>query len=109
MLALFKKLGEKMENEKKIVNNGFTMWANYVTAIDNFTNNDDKLFGRFMRIICNYAIYGENIAETDIEKLFISSISRSIEAGLRSVEYGKRGGRGNIKADTSIHQKGEEL
>ena len=55
---------------KKQVNDGFKMWGNYLQAIDEFTKGDDAKFGRFMRIICNYGIYGEELAETEIEKFF---------------------------------------
>ena len=43
---------------KKQLNDGFKMWSNYLQAIDEFTKGDDAKFGRFMRIICNYGIYG---------------------------------------------------
>ena len=46
-------------------NDGFKMWANYVEAIDSYTKGSDEQFGRFMRILCYYGIYGQEIAETE--------------------------------------------
>lgn len=78
---------------KKIQNDGFKMWANYVEAVDNFTKGDDKQFGRYMRIITYYGIYGEEIAETEIEKLFFTGIRSSIEASIKNIKNGMKGGR----------------
>lgn len=77
---------------KKIINDGFKMWANYVEAIDNFTKGDDEKFGRFMRIICYYGIFGEEIAESEVEKLFFTGIRSSINASVQNVKNGKLGG-----------------
>ena len=80
---------------KKQVNDGFKMWANYLEAIDNYTKNDNEKFGRFMRIICYYGIYGEEIAETEIEKFFFTSVKKSIDASVTNIKNGKKGGAGN--------------
>lgn len=77
---------------KKQINDGFKMWGNYVEAIDNFTKGDDKEFGRFMRILCTYGIYGEEIAETEIEKFFFTSVKSSIDASIKNIKNGKLGG-----------------
>lgn len=81
--------------KKQQVNDGFKMWANYLQAIDEFTKGDDKQFGRFMRIICNYGIYGEELAETEIEKFFFTSVKKSIDASVTNIKNGKKGGAGN--------------
>ena len=79
---------------KKQLNDGFKMWANYVEAIDSYTKNDDAQFGRFMRILCYYGIYGEEIAETEIEKLFFTGVKSSINASIQNIKNGMLGGRG---------------
>ena len=76
-------------------NDGFKMWANYLEAIDSYTKNDDAQFGRFMRILCYYGIYGEEIAETEIEKLFFTGVKSSIDASVQNIKNGMLGGRGN--------------
>lgn len=85
----------------KVINDGFKMWANYIEAIDNFTKKDDAQFGRFMRIICYYGIYGQEIAETEIEKLFFTGIKSSINASIQNIKNGKTGGRGKTAEDTT--------
>ena len=80
---------------KKQLNDGFKMWGNYLQAIDEFTKGDDAKFGRFMRIICNYGIYGEELAETEIEKFFFTSVKKSIDASVTNIKNGKKGGAGN--------------
>jgi hypothetical protein len=80
---------------KKQLNDGFKMWGNYLQAIDEFTKGDDAQFGRFMRIICNYGIYGEELAETEIEKFFFTSVKKSIDASVTNIKNGKKGGAGN--------------
>lgn len=80
---------------KKQINDGFKMWGNYLQAIDEFTKGDDAKFGRFMRIICNYGIYGEELAETEIEKFFFTSVKKSIDASVTNIKNGKKGGAGN--------------
>lgn len=87
---------------KKQVNDGFKMWANYLEAIDNYTKNDDEKFGRFMRIICYYGIYGEEIAETEIEKFFFTSVKKSIDASVTNIKNGKKGGAGNTAENTNF-------
>jgi hypothetical protein len=77
---------------KKQINDGFKMWGNYLKAIDDFTKNNDEQFGRFMRIICYYGIYGEEIAETEIEKFFFTSVKSSIDASTKNIRNGKLGG-----------------
>ena len=84
-----------MEKLKKQLNDGFKMWGNYLQAIDEFTKGDDAQFGRFMRIICNYGIYGEELAETEIEKFFFTSVKKSIDASVTNIKNGKKGGAGN--------------
>ena len=79
----------------KKINDGFKMWANYLEAIDSYTKNDDAQFGRFMRILCYYGIYGEEIAETEIEKLFFTGVKSSIDASVQNIKNGMLGGRGN--------------
>ena len=79
----------------KVQNDGFKMWSNYLEAIDCYTGGDDKQFGRFMRILCYYGIYGEEIAETDIEKLFFTGVKSSINASIQNIKNGMLGGRGN--------------
>ena len=79
---------------KQAVNDGFKMWANYLEAIDSYTKNDDAQFGRFMRILCYYGIYGEEIAETEIEKLFFTGVKSSINASVQNIKNGMLGGRG---------------
>lgn len=81
-------------------NDGFKMWANYLEAIDEYTKNDDAKFGRFMRILCYYGIYGEEIAETEIEKLFFTGVKSSIDASVQNIKNGMLGGRGNKSAET---------
>lgn len=76
-------------------NDGFKMWANYLEAIDEYTKNDDAKFGRFMRILCYYGIYGQEIAETEIEKLFFTGVKSSIDASVQNIKNGMLGGRGN--------------
>ena len=76
-------------------NDGFKMWANYLEAIDSYTKNDDAQFGRFKRILCYYGIYGEEIAETEIEKLFFTGVKSSIDASVQNIKNGMLGGRGN--------------
>ena len=83
---------------KKQVNDGFKMWGNYLEAIDNYTKNDNEKFGRFMRIICYYGIYGEEIAETEIEKFFFTSVKKSIDASVTNIKNGKKGGAGNASS-----------
>lgn len=83
-----------MKNKQQ-VNDGFKMWANYLEAIDNYTNGNDEQFGRFMRILCYYGIYGEEIAETEIEKFFFTSVKSSINASVQNIKNGMMGGRGN--------------
>ena len=78
----------------KVINDGFKMWSNYLEAIDSYTGGDDKQFGRFMRILCYYGIYGEEIAETDIEKLFFTGVKSSINASIQNIKNGMLGGRG---------------
>lgn len=78
----------------KVINDGFKMWSNYLEAIDSYTNGDDKQFGRFMRILCYYGIYGQEIAETDIEKLFFTGVKSSINASIQNIKNGMLGGRG---------------
>ena len=90
-------------------NDGFKMWANYVEAIDSYTKGDDKQFGRFMRILCYYGIYGEEIAETEIEKLFFTSVKSSIDASVQNIKNGMLGGRGNKNAEPSKHPTLEEV
>ena len=85
---------------KKQVNDGFKMWANYLQAIDEFTKGNDEQFGRFMRIICNYGIYGEELAETEIEKFFFTSVKKSIDASVTNIKNGKKGGAGNTAEPT---------
>ena len=57
-----------------------------------------------MRIICYYGIYGEEIAETEIEKLFFTSVKKSIDASVTNIKNGKKSGAGNTsttrKSDT---------
>jgi hypothetical protein len=79
--------------KKQIKNDGFKMWSNYVEAIDNFTKGNDEQFGRYMRIICEYGIYENEIAETEIEKLFFTGIKSSITASIQNIKNGKSGGR----------------
>ena len=105
---------------KKQLNDGFKMWANYLQAIDEFTKGDDAKFGRFMRIICNYGIYGEELAETEIEKFFFTSVKKSIDASVTNIKNGKKGGAGtcvrtwernerkNEISDT-VHNKGDDV
>ena len=78
---------------KKVINDGFKMWANYVEAIDSYTKGDDEQFGRFMRILCYYGIYGEEIALTEIEKLFFTGVKSSINASVQNIKNGTLGGR----------------
>jgi hypothetical protein len=82
----------------KVINDGFKMWSNYLEAIDNFTGGDDKKFGRLMRILCYYGIYGEEIAETDVEKLFFTGVKSSINASIQNIKNGMLGGRKKSEA-----------
>lgn len=94
----------------KVQNDGFKMWSNYLEAIDNFTNGDDKQFGRFMRILCYYGIYGQEIAETDIEKLFFTGVKSSINASVQNIKNGTLGGRGkSATSETSKRPTLEEI
>ena len=94
----------------KVQNDGFKMWSNYLEAIDNFTNGDDKQFGRFMRILCYYGIYGQEIAETDIEKLFFTGVRSSINASVQNIKNGMLGGRGkSTTSETSKRPTLEEI
>ncbi len=79
---------------KKQLNDGFKFWANYLQAVDEFTKGDDAQFGRFMRIICNYGIYGEELAETEIEKFFFTTVRKSIDASVTNIKNGKKRRRG---------------
>ena len=93
---------------KKILNDGFKMWANYLEAVDNFTKGDDAQFGRFMRIICNYGIYGEELAENEIEKLFFTGIKSSINASIQNIKNGRKGGtvkNENNNSDSNTFKK----
>lgn len=90
-------------------NDGFKMWANYVEAIDSYTKGDDKQFGRFMRVLCYYGIYGEEIAETEIEKLFFTGVKSSIDASVQNIKNGMLGGRGNKNTEPSKHPTLEEI
>lgn len=92
-----------MKNKQQ-VNDGFKMWANYLEAIDNYTNGNDEQFGRFMRILCYYGIYGEEIAETEIERFFFTSVKSSINASVQNIKNGMMGGRGN-KATTETFKR----
>ena len=90
----------------KVQNDGFKMWANYVEAIDNFTSGDDAKFGRFMRILCYYGIYNEEIAITEIEKFFFTGVKSSINASIQNIKNGTLGGR---KAEKFIKPTVEEI
>jgi len=79
---------------KKQINDGFKMWGNYVEAIDSYTKGNDAQFGRLMRILCYYGIYGEEIAKTEIEKLFFTGVKSSINASVQNIKNGMLGGRG---------------
>lgn len=85
-------------------NDGFKMWSNYVEAIDNYTKGNDEKFGRFMRILCYYGIYGVEIAETEIEQLFFTGVKSSIDASIQNIKNGTLGGRGN-KANTETFKR----
>ena len=85
--------------KKQVMNDGFKMWANYVEAIDSYTKGDDEKFGRFMRILCYYGIYGEEIAETEIEQLFFTGVKSSINASIQNIKNGMLGGRGKAVAE----------
>lgn len=95
--------------KKQVINDGFKMWANYLEAIDNFTKGDDKEFGRLMRILCYYGIYNEEIAETEIEKLFFTSVKSSINASVQNIKNGMLGGRGNKSEQTNKRPTLEEV
>jgi hypothetical protein len=86
--------------KKTIVNDGFKMWANYVEAVDKFTKGNDEKFGPFMRIICEYGIYGNEIAESEIEQLFFTGIKSSINASAQNIKNGKSGGRPKLDKPT---------
>ena len=92
---------------KKQINDGFKMWGNYLKAIDDFTKNNDEQFGRFMRIICYYGIYGEEIAQTEIEKFFFTSVKSSIDASTKNIRNGKLGGA--PKSTDFVKPKLEEI
>lgn len=81
----------------QVQNDGFKMWSNYLEAIDSYTKGNDEQFGRFMRILCYYGIYGEEIAQTEIEKLFFTGVKSSINASVQNIKNGMLGGRGNSK------------
>lgn len=85
--------------KKQVINDGFKMWSNYLEAVDNFTKGDNEKFGRFMRIICYYGIYGEEIADNEIEKLFFTGIKSSINASIQNIKNGKTGGRGKTSEE----------
>ena len=85
----------------QVQNDGFKMWSNYLEAIDSYTNGDDAKFGRFMRILCYYGIYGEEIAETDIEKLFFNGVKSSINASIQNIKNGMLGGRSKTAEKTN--------
>ena len=89
----------------KVQNDGFKMWSNYLEAIDSYTGGDDAKFGRFMRILCYYGIYGEEIAETDIEKLFFTGVKSSINASIQNIKNGMLGGRGNKTSENTTFKK----
>ena len=74
-------------------NSGFKMWANYVEAIDNYTKENDEQFGRFMRILCYYGIYNQELAKTEIEKLFFTGVKSSIDASIQNIQNGMKGGQ----------------
>lgn len=86
----------------KVQNDGFKMWSNYLEAIDSYTKGNDEQFGRFMRILCYYGIYGEEIAITEIEKLFFTGVKSSINASVQNIKNGMLGGRGNKTENTSF-------
>ena len=85
----------------QVQNDGFKMWSNYLEAIDSYSKGNDEQFGRFMRILCYYGIYGEEIAETDIEKLFFTGVKSSINASIQNIKNGMLGGRGKTAATTT--------
>ena len=89
----------------KVINDGFKMWSNYLEAIDNFTNGNDAQFGRFMRILCYYGIYGEEIAKTDIEKLFFTGVKSSINASIQNIKNGMLGGRKKTETADNTFKK----
>ena len=93
----------------KVENDGFKMWSNYVEAIDNYTGGDDKQFGRYMRILCYYGIYGQEIAETEIEKLFFTGVKSSINASIQNIKNGMLGGRGKTAETSSKKPTLEEV
>jgi hypothetical protein len=92
--------------EKQVINDGFKMWANYLEAIDTFTKGDDAKFGRLMRVLCYYGIYNEEIADTEIEKLFFTGVKSSINASVQNIKNGTLGGR---KAEKFIKPTLEEI
>ena len=93
----------------KVQTDGFKMWSNYLEAIDSYTGGDDAQFGRFMRILCYYGIYGEEIAETEIEKLFFTGVKSSINASVQNIKNGMLGGRGKSTAEPSKKPTLEEI
>ena len=93
----------------QVINDGFKMWSNYLEAIDSYTKNDDAQFGRFMRILCYYGIYGEEIAETEIEKLFFTGVKSSINASVQNIKNGMLGGRGKSTAEKTSRPTLEEV
>lgn len=78
---------------------GFSMYPNYLKAVDEFTKGDDEKFGRMMRIICYYGMYGQDITENEIEKLFLTSIIASVDSSVEKRSSGSLGGRGNKKEE----------
>lgn len=74
---------------------GFSMYPNYLKAIDDFTKGDDKLFGRYMRILTYYGIYGKDITENEVEKLFFTTVIASVDSSVEKRSNGATGGRGN--------------
>lgn len=76
---------------------GFSMYPNYLKAIDDFTKGDDKAFGRYMRILAYYGIYGEDITENEVEKLFFTSVIASVDSSVEKRSNGATGGRKSKK------------
>lgn len=70
---------------------GFKMYPNYVKAIDDFTKGNDEQFGHYMRILCYYGIYGEELAETEIERFFFTTIRESVDASVGDAINGQKG------------------
>ena len=84
---------------------GFTMYPNYLEAIDTFTQGDDKKFGRLMRILTYYGIYGEEIAETPEELLFFNTVKSSVETSTKRRAAGAKGGSPALKITESHFKK----